>query len=184
MAHIHFSASFLIRRSHSISFTRALGIPRYKTGLGGRKDGIVGERLAEMGGGGSYLAWPLCWPLASSRCLGFSPLMSTRESRQQHRSSQTRRYTLLPPHRAPTCVLLLLPGNGPLSVQTTLSTDTCGVKEALGGLEIRTLAASFVFYLPGVSPPPSTPSDGDPVCAVCACCGRQRSACAVVGCNC
>jgi hypothetical protein len=33
-------------------------------------------------------------------------------------------------------------------LQTTLSTDTCGVKEALGGLEIRTLAASFVFYIP------------------------------------
>jgi hypothetical protein len=92
-------------------------------------------------------------------------------------------------------MFLLSPGNGPLSVQTTLSTDTCGVKEALGGLEIRTLAASFVFYLPGVSvpgwwvgvvrapssTPPSTPSDGGPLCALCACCVRQRSACPALG---
>ena len=34
---------FLIRRSHSISFTRAQGIPKYKIGLGGGKDGRVGE---------------------------------------------------------------------------------------------------------------------------------------------
>jgi hypothetical protein len=65
-------SSFLIRRSHSVSFTRAQGIPKYKIGLGGGKDGRVGEGLVEggpgggYGGGGKYLAWPLCWPLVSS----------------------------------------------------------------------------------------------------------------------
>ena len=39
---LHF---FHMRRSHSISFTRAQGIPKYKIGLGGGKDGRVGERL-------------------------------------------------------------------------------------------------------------------------------------------
>ncbi len=32
---------FLIHRSHSISFTRAQGIPKYKIGFGREKDGIV-----------------------------------------------------------------------------------------------------------------------------------------------
>ena len=32
---------FLIHRSHSISFTRAQGIPRYKIGFGREKDGRV-----------------------------------------------------------------------------------------------------------------------------------------------
>jgi hypothetical protein len=35
-----------IHRSHSISFTRAQGIPKYKIGGGGGNDGRVGERLA------------------------------------------------------------------------------------------------------------------------------------------
>jgi hypothetical protein len=38
-------AFFIIRRSHSISFTRAQGIPKYKIGFGREKDGRVGERL-------------------------------------------------------------------------------------------------------------------------------------------
>ena len=42
---------FLIHRSHSISFTRAQGIPKYKIGFGREKDGRVGERLVEGGGG-------------------------------------------------------------------------------------------------------------------------------------
>jgi hypothetical protein len=42
---------FLIHRSHSISFTRAQGIPRYNIGIGREKDGRVGERLVEGGGG-------------------------------------------------------------------------------------------------------------------------------------
>ncbi len=33
----------LIHRSHSISFTRAQGIPRYKIGLGGKRMGELGE---------------------------------------------------------------------------------------------------------------------------------------------
>ncbi len=37
------SLYFLICRPHSISLTRALGIPMYKIGLGGGKDGRVGE---------------------------------------------------------------------------------------------------------------------------------------------
>ena len=37
----------LIHRSHSISFTRAQGIPKYKIGFGREKDGRVGERLVE-----------------------------------------------------------------------------------------------------------------------------------------
>jgi hypothetical protein len=41
----------LIHRSHSISFTRAQGIPKYKIGFGREKDGRVGERLVEGGGG-------------------------------------------------------------------------------------------------------------------------------------
>jgi hypothetical protein len=41
---------FLIHRSHSISFTRAQGIPKYKIGFGREKDGKVGERLVEGGG--------------------------------------------------------------------------------------------------------------------------------------
>jgi hypothetical protein len=36
---------FLIHRFHSISFTRAQGIPKYKIGFGREKDGRVGERL-------------------------------------------------------------------------------------------------------------------------------------------
>ena len=51
---------FLIRRSHSVSFTRAQGIPKYKIGLGGGKDGKAGVGLVEGGGGDRYLAWPLC----------------------------------------------------------------------------------------------------------------------------
>ena len=42
---------FLIHRSHSISFTRAQGIPKYKIRFGREKDGKVGERLVEGGGG-------------------------------------------------------------------------------------------------------------------------------------
>jgi hypothetical protein len=42
---------FLIHRFHSISFTRAQGIPKYKIGFGREKDGRVGERLVEGGGG-------------------------------------------------------------------------------------------------------------------------------------
>jgi hypothetical protein len=40
-----FSIFFLIHRFHSISFTRAQGIPMYKIGFGREKDGRVGERL-------------------------------------------------------------------------------------------------------------------------------------------
>jgi hypothetical protein len=43
---------FLIHRLHSISFTRAQGIPKYKIGFGRGKDGRVGERLVEWGGVG------------------------------------------------------------------------------------------------------------------------------------
>jgi hypothetical protein len=45
---------FLIHRFHSISVTRAQGIPKYKIGFGRGKDGRVGERLVEgaQGGGG------------------------------------------------------------------------------------------------------------------------------------
>ena len=46
-----FSSFFLIHMSHSISFTRAQGIPKYKIGFGREKDGKVGERLVEGGGG-------------------------------------------------------------------------------------------------------------------------------------
>ncbi len=42
----------LIRRSHSISFTRAQSIHKYKIGLGGEKDWRVGEGLVDGGGGG------------------------------------------------------------------------------------------------------------------------------------
>ncbi len=42
---------FLIHRFHSISFTRAQGIPKYKIGFGREKDGRVGETLVEGGGG-------------------------------------------------------------------------------------------------------------------------------------
>ncbi len=42
---------FLIHRFHSISFARAQGIPKYKIGFGREKDGRVGERLVEEGGG-------------------------------------------------------------------------------------------------------------------------------------
>ena len=52
----------LILRSHSISSTRAPGIPKYKIGLGRGKDGRVGEGLIGRGRG---LAWQLCWPLVS-----------------------------------------------------------------------------------------------------------------------
>ncbi len=41
----------LKHRFHSISFTRAQGIPKYKIGFGRDKDGRVGERLVEGGGG-------------------------------------------------------------------------------------------------------------------------------------
>ena len=41
---------FLIHRFHSISFTRAQGIPKYKIGFGREKDGRVGERLVVGGG--------------------------------------------------------------------------------------------------------------------------------------
>jgi hypothetical protein len=43
----------LAHRSHPISFTRAQGIPKCKIGfkLGGGRDGRVGERLVEGGGG-------------------------------------------------------------------------------------------------------------------------------------
>jgi hypothetical protein len=41
---------FLIHRSHSISFTRAQGIPKYKIGFGREKDGRVGRDW--LGGGG------------------------------------------------------------------------------------------------------------------------------------
>jgi hypothetical protein len=36
-----------MHRFHSISFTRAQGIPKYKIGFGREKDGRVGERLVE-----------------------------------------------------------------------------------------------------------------------------------------
>ena len=39
---------FIIHRFHSISFTRAQGIPKYKIGFGREKDGRVGERLVEF----------------------------------------------------------------------------------------------------------------------------------------
>jgi hypothetical protein len=39
---------FLIHGFHSISFTRAQGIPKYKIGFGREKDGRVGERLVEF----------------------------------------------------------------------------------------------------------------------------------------
>ncbi len=39
---------FLFRRSHSISFTRAQGIPKCKLGLEGGMDGRVRERLIEF----------------------------------------------------------------------------------------------------------------------------------------
>ncbi len=42
----------LIRRSHSISFTRAQGIPKYKTGFGRGKGWESWDRLVEGGGGG------------------------------------------------------------------------------------------------------------------------------------
>ncbi len=42
---------FLIHRFHSISFTRAQAIPKYKIGFGREKDGRVGESLVEGGGG-------------------------------------------------------------------------------------------------------------------------------------
>ena len=42
-------AFILIHRFHSISFTRAQGIPKYKIGFGREKDGRVGERLGEGG---------------------------------------------------------------------------------------------------------------------------------------
>ncbi len=42
---------FFLHTSHSISFTRAQGIPKYKIGFGREKDGRVGERLVEGGGG-------------------------------------------------------------------------------------------------------------------------------------
>ena len=45
---------FLIHRSHSIKFTRAQGIPKYNIGFGRGKDGRVGERLVD-GGGGTFL---------------------------------------------------------------------------------------------------------------------------------
>jgi hypothetical protein len=41
----------LIHRFHSISFTRAQGIPKYKIGFRREKDARVGERLVEGGGG-------------------------------------------------------------------------------------------------------------------------------------
>jgi hypothetical protein len=41
---------FLIHRFHSISFTRAQGIRKYKIGFGKEKDGRVGEGLVEGGG--------------------------------------------------------------------------------------------------------------------------------------
>ena len=42
---------FLIHRFHSISFTRAQGIPKYKIAFGWEKDGRVGERWVEGRGG-------------------------------------------------------------------------------------------------------------------------------------
>jgi hypothetical protein len=48
---------FPTHRSHSVSFTRAQGIPT-RLGLGEGKDGRVGAYWLR-GGGGSYLAWPL-----------------------------------------------------------------------------------------------------------------------------
>ena len=38
---------FLIHRSHSKSFTRAQGIPKYTIGFGREKDGRVGERFSD-----------------------------------------------------------------------------------------------------------------------------------------
>ena len=45
------SIFFLVHRSHSISFTRAQGIPKYKIRFGREKDGRAEERLVEGGGG-------------------------------------------------------------------------------------------------------------------------------------
>jgi hypothetical protein len=58
----------LIRRSHSICFTSAQGIPKYKIGLRRGKDGRVGKDWLK--GGWDYQAWPLCWPPASSSIVG------------------------------------------------------------------------------------------------------------------
>jgi hypothetical protein len=55
VAPCHASCSFIVflmRGSHSISSARAQCIPKYKLGLGGAKDGRVGERLVEGGRGG------------------------------------------------------------------------------------------------------------------------------------
>ncbi len=47
---------FLMHRFHSISVTRAQGIPKYKIGFGREKDGRVGERLVEGGGESLFLS--------------------------------------------------------------------------------------------------------------------------------
>jgi hypothetical protein len=44
---VFFFFFFLIHRFHSISFTRAQGIPKYKIGFGREKDVRVWERLGE-----------------------------------------------------------------------------------------------------------------------------------------
>jgi hypothetical protein len=60
---------FHMRRSHSISFTRAQGIPKYKTGFGKGKG--VGERLVEgaWGGGTTSMCVQLGPVLAPVCCL-------------------------------------------------------------------------------------------------------------------
>ncbi len=61
---------FLIHWSHSISFTRAQGIPKYKGGFGRGKGWESWGKMPVTGGGGNtYLAWPLCWVL----CIVDSP---------------------------------------------------------------------------------------------------------------
>jgi hypothetical protein len=66
---------FLVHRFHSISFTRAQGIPKHKIGFGREKDGRVGERLVEGGGGHGAFALTPCvlLMLAADRALTTHP---------------------------------------------------------------------------------------------------------------
>ena len=59
---------FLIHRSHSISFTRAQGIPKYKIGFGrGERMGELGKYWLRGGGGGvTALTGPVTGELPSS----------------------------------------------------------------------------------------------------------------------
>jgi hypothetical protein len=60
----------LKRRSHSISFARAQGIPKYKIGFERGKGWEGWGKMPVTGGGGNHPAWPLCWPLVSSKIGG------------------------------------------------------------------------------------------------------------------